>query len=548
LAEDAASPQTDAAQPREADASAGALPDNVEVELKLACDAEALQRLRRAAPVTASAKGRSRKQSLETVYYDTPDRALMRRRAALRVRRVGGGFVQTYKTEEAAGGIRRGEWNMPVSSLQPEPAALAESGAPPLADGEAESLSALFATRIERTVRDLATDADGAAAEIEIAFDEGAIEAGEAREPISEVELELKRGAPAALYRFAARLHEIAPLHVETRSKAARGYRLAGVGEPPVEKKSEPAFGEGATVEQALDDIIRNCQSHWLANQAMALEGSDPEGVHQGRVALRRLRSALGVFRKLLPGDRLEWLRGEAKWLAGELGPARDWDVFLAELFAPVAEAFPDNPDLDRLRDASEAMREQGYEEARAGIRSPRATTFLLTLGDWLESRGWRDGADEDAIACAESPMRREADRQLKKRHKQVLKRGKGFASLPPEGRHQLRIAIKKLRYLSEFCQPLYSRKKSKEFLSALKSLQDSLGHLNDVAVASRLMDGALQAGRDGTIAAGGNGEEGLRAAAGLVIGWHSRGAVDLEPDLQGQWRAFRGAKPFWGG
>lgn len=522
------------------------LPANAEIELKLACEPDALERLRRAAPISEAAQGRSRKQSLETVYYDTPDRALLQRRAALRVRSQGQSFTQTLKTEESTGGIRRGEWNVPVGSILPDLAALADTEAAGLLEGTADRLAPLFATRMERTTRQLTVETDGAAGDIEIAFDRGSIEAGEGRAPISEVELELKAGSAAALYRFAARLNEAAPLHIETLSKAARGYRLAGVTELPVEKKPDPGFGPDATVEQALDGIVRSCQTHWLANQATALDGADPEGVHQCRVAMRRLRSALSVFRKLLPGERLEWLRDEAKWLAGSLGPARDWDVFRAELLAPVAEAFPDNADLADLDAAAAAMRDKGYEEARDGIRSPRATAFLLALGDWLESRGWRDGAGDKVVARAEAPMVEEADRQLKKRHRQVLKRGKKFQNLSPEGRHQLRIAIKKLRYLSEFCQPLYGRKRAKTFLSALKDLQDSLGHLNDVAVASRLIEEARIAQRDGAIATAGDGEPALRGAGGLVIGWHSRGAVDLEPDLLGQWQAFREAKVFW--
>jgi inorganic triphosphatase YgiF len=537
------SPVAEAERP----AAPEALPVDAEIELKLACAPADLDRLRRAAAITEAAKGRSRKQSLETVYYDTPERDLLRRRAALRVRADGKRFTQTLKTEESTGGIRRGEWNVPVDTPLPDPAALAGTEAEALLDGTGDRLAPLFATRMERTTRQLSVDADGAAGEIEIAFDSGAIEAGAARAPISEVELELKSGGPAALYRFAARLAETAPLHVETLSKAARGYRLAGVADLPVEKKPDPGFGEDATVEEALEAIARSCQAHWLANQATALDGADPEGVHQGRVALRRLRSALGVFRKTLPGETLERLRDEAKWLAGSLGPARDWDVFRAELLAPVAEAFPDNADLADLDAAAGAMRERGYEEARAGIRSPRATAFLLTLGDWLESRGWRDGAGSKTIARAEGPMREEADRQLAKRHRQVLKRGKKFDTLPPEGRHRLRIAIKKLRYLGEFCGPMYGRKRAKAFLSALKDLQDSLGHLNDVAVASRLIADARTARGEGAIGAGG-GEAALRGAGGLVIGWHSRGAVDLEPELRDQWRAFRDAKPFWGG
>ena len=527
------------------------LPDNTEIELKLGCAPAALDRLRRAAPVSDAARGRGRRQTLETVYYDTPDRALMRQRAALRVRRVGGAFVQTLKTEDAPGGIHRGEWEVPVTSLVPDPAAFAGTAAAdyltPFLDSDAAPLTPLFTTRIERRTRQLTVEVDGTETEIELAFDRGGIEAGEVNEPISEVELELKSGAPAALYQLAAKLHAVLPLHLETRSKAARGYRLAGAAECLPEKTSEPAYRRDATVEQALDAIVRSCQQHWLANQASALDGTDPEGVHQGRVALRRLRSALSVFRQILPGSQLEWLREEAKWLAGELGPARDWDVFLAELLDPVAKAFPDRQEISLLRDTAEAMRNTGYDGARTAIRSPRATAFLLALGDWLESRGWRDSAALQPDSLGQAPMHGEARRQLRKRHRQVIKLGRGFAALSPDARHRLRIAIKKVRYLTEFYQPLYPRKRSKPYLVALKSLQDGLGHLNDVAVVSRLIDSALESRQVDQTAQTAEAEMSLRTGAGLVIGWHSRGAVDGEDDLRARWQAFRRAKPFWG-
>ena len=103
------------------------------------------------------------------------------------------------------------------------------------------------------------------------------------------------------------------------------------------------------------------------------------------RVALRRLRSALGLFRDLMPADQYEFLGGEVKWLAGELGNARNWDVFLADLLAPVEEALDRDKPTEALHRAALASRAKGYEQARAAILSPRYTVLLLRLGGWLE-------------------------------------------------------------------------------------------------------------------------------------------------------------------
>src|SRR3546814_4235956 len=123
-------------------------------------------------------------------------------------------------------------------------------------------------------------------------------------------------------------------------------------------------------------------------------------------------------------------------------------------------------------------------------LASPRYTRFLLRLGGWLEDRGWRPEATREAareMALAQ-PLVALADALLAKRHRQALKRGRGFAKLPTAERHQLRIAVKKLRYTTEFFRGLYPPKRSKGYLAALRDLQESLGHLNDVAGAEHLL------------------------------------------------------------
>ena len=145
---------------------------------------------------------------------------------------------------------------------------------------------------------------------------------------------------------LALELDALAPLRLETRSKSARGYALAA-GMPPAWHKAEPpALEADATVDRAIQAILRSCLQHWCANEAAALDGSDPEGVHQMRVALRRLRSAFSVFGRLIDPAQRAWLSDEAKTIVNGLGPARDWDVFLAELLAPVRAARQDDAGL----------------------------------------------------------------------------------------------------------------------------------------------------------------------------------------------------------
>jgi triphosphatase len=222
------------------------------------------------------------------------------------------------------------------------------------------------------------------------------------------------------------------------------------------------------------------------------------------------------------------------------LGPARDWDVFLGELLAPVSAARRDDSDLAQLAAATEAARQKSYAKARATIETRTYTRYILQLGRWIEASGWRDQPTERGLTWLDKPIVEFATHVLGKRQRKTLERGEDFAQLSADQRHRLRIALKKLRYATEFFEALYPKKHRKPYLAALKDLQDRLGHLNDVAVAQRLIDSLVGernvAGED----------DSLQRAAGLVLGWHTRGVADLEPAILGAWQEFAGREPFW--
>jgi inorganic triphosphatase YgiF len=514
---------------------------NQEIELKLRVDPQDLARFRNSSAF-AGTQARATSQDLESVYFDTEDFALRQRGVTLRVRKKGKSYIQTLKiaNEHAGGVFSRGEWESPVTGPLPDLAAIDDPEALGyLSAVNADELKPVFASHIKRVVRML-NGADGQPGDtvIEVAVDQGELRTTDGTVlPIAEVELELKGGAPQALFDLALKLTEVAPVRVETRTKAERGYALvAGEAESSV-KAQKLELKLEHTAEQALASIMRNCLSHTVLNEASALKGEDPEGIHQMRVALRRLRSALGLFRDLMPADQYEFLGGEVKWLAGELGNARNWDVFLADLLAPVEEALDRDKPTEALHSAALASRAKGYEQARAAILSPRYTVLLLRLGGWLESRSWRQQPLSEEAAQLFAPVTELADGLLAKRHRKARKRGANFAKLPPEERHQLRIALKKLRYAAEFFRSLYDDKQVARYLKRLSALQDDLGHLNDVATAETLMD-KLE---------GESAETGpWRIGGGIVIGWHARGVTQLEPQLVSDWEKFAKASPFW--
>jgi inorganic triphosphatase YgiF len=509
-----------------------AAPPAREIELKLLFAAEDLPKLRGAIAAIAGTKPVTK--TLVTTYFDTHARALLAKRAALRVRQSGADYVQTLKTEgELTFGMRsRGEWEMPVKALAPEPSLfLAEEARGLLANIDVTTLSPLFTTAFKRQTWHIERNASL----IEVALDQGTLTAGERERPIDELELELKRGHAADLMRLAEMLAEEFPLRLGYQSKAAAGYALA-TGDPPPHKTA-PSFtlDPGMTTETAWIAIVDHCLGHFLDNAACAMDGRSADGVHQCRVAIRRLRSAFSVFGKSLPSAQTGWLRAEAKWLAGALGPARDLDVFLADTLAPVEKAFGEEPAFATLRLRLEEARARAYGDVRHVLCSTRVTRFFLRLNVWLSTRGWRAAASAKALRRLDAPIVDLAQAKLDRRLKAVRKAGRGFADLSIEERHVVRIAMKKLRYAGEFFRSLYEKEVTKPFLKDLAAIQQHLGRLNDLAVADALLS---RHGADAT--------EAMGRVRGLILGWHGHAAQANERDLRAAWDEFRAAAPFW--
>lgn len=512
-----------------------------EVELKLAIDPADVDRLL-AAPTLA---GRGVTRNLESVYWDTPDLSLMRRKVTLRVRRIGRRHVQTVKDAGVTDGLvtRRGEWEAPIGGPAPDLAAITDdavrAGLGPLGPAD---LSPVFVTRIRRITRLVHLDGG---ARIEVAVDRGDVRTADGRvEPIAEVEFELKAGDPRAVYDLALAVAAVIPVGLELRSKAERGYALAAPADMPfsARRAKDPAVDPSGTVEAALVAIMREGLQHLIGNERAVLGGDPHDGVHQMRVAVRRLRSALSVFGPVLPDGGRSVLTDELRWLAGELAGARDWDVFLSSLVTPAADVLAADGALadafGALRARAADLRDTGHVRARAAVTSPRFARLALALGAWIAGLGWRDQPVTELSARLFDPVADVAPELIGRRHRRALRRGSGFARLPTEARHRARIALKRLRYAIEFFRPLFSGKAQARFHRRLAGLLDRLGHLNDVATAERLIAELT--------ACAGDTEDTWRLAAGAVIGWHARGLIESEAVLVSDWNGFADAEPFW--
>ena len=504
-----------------------------EIALTLASKAEDLPQLERALSDMAGAQPAER-ATLTSTYYDTTAGRLKRDGLALRVRKQDGQCTPMVIVEDLKGEspLARQECEDATDGERQDPALNGNAHLPEVfSDPE---LRARFTTVVQRTLFLLEPDAS---TQIAGTVQAGKIQSteGNRTESICEVGLQLKRGDPAALYGIGLRLLEIAPLRIEAHSKAERGYQLLENTSAKPQAQSSLSFSlrPSATVEDNLQEIGLGCLTLFLRNEPAAL-ADVPDGVHQMRVAVRRLRSVVATVRRMLPPQQHEWVSHELRWMADVLGPARNWDVFSSGLLAPVTSALLCDRDLGKLCRICEDERRSAHDRANSAIRSSQYTAALLKLSRWFTSCSWREQPVSEQSALLMAPIGMVAPPLIGRRCKKVKKSAAGFAELTSERRHEFRIAVKKLRYTIEVFKDLFDRENVAAFIRLLKPLQDDLGYANDVRVANQLL-ADLQIS-----------DPAIARAAGIVLGWHDRGVVDHGRTLSKHVRRFRKARPFW--
>ena len=256
------------------------------------------------------------------------------------------------------------------------------------------------------------------------------------------------------------------------------------------------------------------------------------------RVGVRRARAALALFEPLLPAERLRFFRSELRWVARELGAARDLDVFAGGLLAEIEAPRAWYAALERLRSEAAVLRVECYEGVRACIDSRRYARLVLELGGWISARRWQEhAAGDDSLRWLE-PASGFAEAELERRHRKIARLAEKIDE-SDSARHALRIELKKLRYASEFLRDLYRGRGSKRFVRRIARVQSALGHMNDVATAERILATLLAR----------LGDERTREhdrAAGFVEGWAAQVAGERAARGADAWERLERARPFW--
>jgi inorganic triphosphatase YgiF len=509
----------------------------IEAELKIALDPAGMARLLRHPALPGLRLAPRQTRQLVSVYYDTETHALAAAGIALRLRRSGRRWVQTVKRRSgaAAGGFfAQLEDERPAPGGRLTLAGRDPDGALAAVKAAGGPLAPLFETRVRRVTERLAAPGGG---EVELALDTGEIVAGDARAPVSEAEIELKSGEVGAVYAVARLLFPQGPVRFSALNKAARGYLLVrGEAEPAPGPRNAGRFdfAPDAPVEIVARDVFRDCLGQIAANMALVADSADPEGPHQVRVGLRRLRTAFAVFAPSLGADPA--LAEAARRLGQVAGRLRDCDVLVEEVVGEAAALGLDGEACAALNAALEARRERVRAEVRAELAAPASVGFLFDLGAYIEGRGWLVPSDHCQTGRLAAPIAEVAPAMLDKRRKRVRKRGRHIRRLDGPGLHELRKALKKLRYAVDMLAPIYREDRVTPYLSALKGLQDSFGSLNDAAMADAALTGPEAPG-----------EPAAQRGVGWVLGVLAARAAEGRPRLFARWEAFADAKPFWG-
>jgi triphosphatase len=452
-----------------------------EIELKLEFDHADLARIH-AHPLLAATA--SQQKTLHTTYYDTADLVLHKAGVSLRVRDTNGRFVQTIKRASGnAGLLDRSEWEHEVKDRDIDLIAASGTALEPLLSVRVRNaLRPVFETRVNRTVYQVARNGS----DIEVALDRGEVAAGGRQAAIHEIELELKHGEPTELFRLARKLDATVPLRIAGKVKAERGYELVQDAYQAFEKAKPIQLDQGMASGEAFRAIVHNCLRQIIANEPGVCTG-DAEALHQMRIGLRRLRAAITAFAEVSADSRQNRIKTELKAAMNKLGPARDLDVFAADVFKHLSETGAGEKEFAEASRDFTLKREKTYAALADFVRSKRFRKTLLDVAEWVETGRWTR-----ARAGAEQPIKKHAAELQAKFRKQIRKKGSDLHELDARARHKLRIRAKKLRYMIEFFGGVFPGHKDVKrrgaALNSLKTLQDTLGSLNDIAARKALV------------------------------------------------------------
>lgn len=462
-------------------------------------------------------------ERLATTYYDSAEGRLRSAGLSLRIREEAGARTLTAKRSSKTGGV--------FSRLETE-RRLAE-GDPSFSTGVTE-IDCIIRPEtadlkpVARTVTDrwsiLAAESG---ALVEVSAETGRAErlgSDPVVAPIAEIELELLKGDPAALFTLAVRFIDAFNGRVRLNIESKLDRALRGNEPRRLEKPERLTIPEGATAADLFGLALKPIALRVIETSALVIATHDGDAARQLRVALRRFRALERLFRKTFGGDELNRLTTKVQDYARIVGAARDLDVFvegsLCLTSAPAA-----------LRAAADAKRAEAWGAVSLLLSGKEFGAFSLDLLRAALAEPWRAAAGDRAF----TPAGEHADHALDQSWKKLLRAAAAADFGSPETLHPVRIKLKKFRYAAQFFRDLYSAEKRKPFFSAMSELQGALGAINDAVVAQAVAENLCESA----------GAEAAKAA-GFIAGYRGAEAAIMAGSIGEKWRAFASLAPFW--
>ncbi|MFD2263066.1 CHAD domain-containing protein [Lacibacterium aquatile] len=319
-------------------------------------------------------------------------------------------------------------------------------------------------------------------------------------------------------------LADAEPVPVLAIDDVAVGYRLLAKESWHPRKAMPLEVSPDLPLNRFVACLLRNVREHLVAQLLPLVREGRIEAIHQARVSLRRLRAGLALIGRLVDAGQSDAVREKARLLAGIMGRTRDWDVFLTETLPDAQGAIPGESGWPYLKDYGTLQRRAEWTLLARTVGGPMMLELVLALDGWADhlDRGLPDTRRIGEVL----------PQLIDKRWRRVKARGRKFDELPVVERHNLRIEIKKLRYLVDFSKSILSKSSVEDWRPVLSDLQDGLGRLNDGATARMLLQGALQGlNHDGAY------------GAGLLVGWLEARAMGLQPPLGAHWQRLKSLK-----
>lgn len=459
---------------------------SIETELNLSMTPGVASRLVKHPLLTGA---RPIRQRVIHTYFDTPDLRLQRERVLVQHRKKGAmgmSSVRRLASTESKHSARR-VWEVAGDLGELDFSHVDDEGLRHWLEALRQDLRPAFTAHFTRSVWVLEPRKG---VRIEMALERGWIEAEGRRQPICEVELDLLSGRMTDLYAAAGELQSNFALHPVGASKSQRGYRVLTEQTTQAVKAVPVDIDAAMTPIAAFRSIALNCLKHLQSNEQGLRECENPEFVHQARVAIRRLRSAFRVWKPLLPEKFIAGFDPQWQALARKLGETRNWDVFLAETLPSVRTTFPSSADVAYLTEYARHQASVNRQAAREALSAIDYSRLLLAFTASVLALPEGEQQRVDALA----------PRCLRKRARQVASLAAEALDGDAAARHRLRVAYKRLRYALEFFAPLFPGEALRNYHLSASALQEILGRLNDLAVASDLSTEALPGVNGGAI------------------------------------------------